>query len=88
MRHAVLYFSFLFKIARMSNCNSVFSMTVGCAEDVLKSNSCHLLSDEAMSAILILSILRSGHWIATNPLYIGGFDTCLVLEDCLAAFRG
>jgi hypothetical protein len=24
------------EIARMSNCNSVFSMTVGCAEDVLK----------------------------------------------------
>ena len=26
-------------IARMSNCNSVFSMTVGCAEDVLKLNA-------------------------------------------------
>jgi hypothetical protein len=24
------------ELARMSNCNSVFSMTVGCAEDVLK----------------------------------------------------
>jgi hypothetical protein len=37
--HSIFFPFFLARLARMSNCNSALSMTVGCAEDVLKSKS-------------------------------------------------